>query len=91
MSLTESERSRLPGGLPYGATDRRDLPNVPEGSLLPAYTKPIIPTGVPVEGRPINPLSVLSMDEVIENFDADQLLETEVDYPDDLGVGGAGA
>ena len=42
MSLTESERLRLPMGLPFGATDRRDLPNVLEGSLLPVFAKPMV-------------------------------------------------
>ena len=87
MSLLESGRLRLPMGLPYGATDRRNLPDVRAGRLLPPYIKPKVPIGVPLEADPENPLLVLTADEMIEHFDADQQLEVEVDQPDDLGVG----
>ena len=87
MSLLESERMRLPMGLPYGVTDRRHLPSARAGRFLPPYIKPQVHTGVPPDDAAEDPLLVLTADEVIEHFDADQQVEVEVDQPDDLGFG----
>ena len=91
MSLVESERLRHPMGRPYGATDHRSLPDVPIRRLLPVYQKPLVRTGVPVTGGSNRHFDALTMDEVNELFDANLQMEAEVDLPDDLGVGLAGA
>ena len=47
-------------------------------------------TGMPLEGDPDSHLNVLTANEVIEHFDADQQVERRWTPPDDLGVDLAG-